>query len=124
MLVRLRDLAEEGLCGAASTKLSVRNGGTFSLLESPSRMGKDVRARLVFGVISGVSRGCELAETSEVDAACASAWCARLPRTVFCDERVCILVTSEAEEGVPNVMRVFGLCQRDQRCCNVGNVVK
>jgi len=54
VVVRRRALAALAVVGEESELMRSRlKGGTFSLLESPSRVVVDVRARLGFGVGSG-----------------------------------------------------------------------
>lgn len=58
---------ELGMSSIVSFHASTRNGGTFSLFESPSTAERDMRARFDFGVRSGVIICCVIAATSVAD---------------------------------------------------------
>jgi hypothetical protein len=68
VLVRVTERRERGVSTVVSLNTSTRNGGTFSLFESPSTAERDMRARFDLGLCSGVKICCGIFATSVVDA--------------------------------------------------------
>jgi hypothetical protein len=67
-LVRVAERRERGVSRVESFHVSVRNGGTFSLFESPPTAERDMRARFDLGLSSGVKIWCDMDAMSVVDA--------------------------------------------------------